>query len=257
LYEAYIQAAPGIDAPELPRNGKKVVWCTPCMKRPTDPLLGALASASQVVNAAGWEEQWVSEVGNPYISNARNAMLRKALDAKADVIVFLDYDLSFSPGALLKLIETEGDVVAGTYRYKDPDGPESYMGKIYTRDDGRPRDMRPDGTIKASCVPAGFLKVTKEAVDRFMGAYPALCYGPRYNPHVDLFNHGAFGRLWFGEDYAFSRNWNDLGGEIWLVPDLDITHHDTEGRSFPGNFHRFLLQQPGGVNDPARNDDGR
>ena len=60
----------------------------------------------------------VHEVGSPYISAARATMLRKALDAKADVIVFIDHDLSWRPGDLLKLIETTGDVVGGTYRFK-------------------------------------------------------------------------------------------------------------------------------------------
>ena len=42
---------------------------------------------------------------------------------------------------------------------------------------------------------------------------------------VDLFNHGAHDGAWYGEDYAFSRNWLALGGDIWIVPDLNLTHH--------------------------------
>src|ERR1051325_3979882 len=67
---------------------------------------------------------------------------------------------------------------------------------------------------------------------------------------VDLFNHGAHEGVWWGEDYAFCRNWCDAGGEIRLVPDLDITHHDGE-RAYPGNFHQFLLRQPQPEQAPA------
>lgn len=175
-------------------------------------------------------------------------MLRKALDARADVIVFLDYDLSWQPDALLRLIETDGDVVAGTYRFKK-DAPE-YMGALLSDRSNRPI-VRKDGCVKADRVPAGFLKVTRQAVDRFMTAYPALCYGPKYCLSVDLFNHGAHDGVWFGEDYAFSRNWIDAGGDIWIIPDIDIAHHDGP-RAYPGNFHRHLLAQPGGSEDPAR-----
>lgn len=173
-------------------------------------------------------------------------MLRSALDAKADVIVFLDYDVSWRPTDLLKLLEIEGDVVAGTYRCKTEDGPteEFYMGTWNTNPDFTPK-LRRDGCISAKLVPAGFLKVTKEAVDAFMVAYPDLCYGPTYHLSVDLFNHGARGRLWWGEDYAFSLRWKEKCGDIWLVPDLSIDHH-TKDKVYPGNLHQFLMRQPGG-----------
>ena len=31
-----------------------------------------------------------------------------------------------------------------------------------------------------------------------------------------------------------------------LVPDLDITHHGSDGAAYPGNYHGFLMRQPGG-----------
>lgn len=210
--------------------------------------MSALEASIPLIKEAGWDEGSVFEVGNPYISCARAEMLRKALDARADVIVFLDYDLSWSPGDLLRLIETPGDVVAGTYRFKTEK--EEYMGKHFCDAAGKPV-VRSDGCIHMSCVPAGFLKITPNAVDVFMTKYPNLVYGKKWHPYVDLFNHGAFGGLWFGEDYAFCRNWNDAGGKIWLIPDLDITHHSPDF-AFHGNYHKYLMRLPGGALDPAK-----
>lgn len=220
----------------------KVVFCIPTMTRPYQVCLDSLRASIDCIEAAGIEHQMVTEIGCPYISGARAAMLRKALDAKADVIVFIDHDLSWRPEDLLKLIQTEGDVVAGTYRFKNDE--VSFMGVIDDNPGGTPK-VRADGCIKATRVPAGFLKVTKEAVGRFMMFYPHLVYGPPYDPSVDLFNHGAHKGAWWGEDYAFSRNWLDCGGEIWLVPDLQLDHHTSE-KAYAGNFHKFLLSCPGG-----------
>ena len=220
---------------------KKVVFCVPTLTRPYQVCLDSLKNSIPSIKEAGWDEGMVSEIGNPYISAARSFMLRKALDANADVIVFIDHDLSWSPPALLKLIETEGEVVAGIYRFKYDH--EEYMG-VLDDNHGMPR-VREDGCIKATRVPAGFLKITKDAVNKFMSAYPDLCYGPKYNLSVDIFNHGAHKGAWWGEDYAFSRNWVDCGGEIWIVPDLDLNHHSPE-KAYPGNFHEFMLRQPGG-----------
>lgn len=219
------------------------------MERPFPQFLASLEASIPRIKDAGWDEGSVYEVGNAYISAARASMLRKALDAKADVIVFLDHDLSWEPLDLLTLLETEGDVVAGTYRFKEE--PEKYMGKLATEPGTTRPIQRPDGCIKATHIPAGFLKITRAAVNHFMASYPDLLYGDRCSPHIDLFNHGAHDWVWYGEDYAFSRRWIDCGGEIWVRPDLNITHH-TKDKAFPGNFLEYMRRQPGGANDPNR-----
>jgi glycosyltransferase involved in cell wall biosynthesis len=231
-----------MDAMAEKKTTKKVVFCVPIVRRPYDQFIASLEASIPLIKAAGWEEELVQEINNPYISGARSTMLRKALDHGADVIVFLDYDLAWPAADLLKLIETKGDVVAGTYRCKIDD--EQYMGTIFSGLDGSPI-VRDDGCVKAHVAPAGFLKVTKEAVEAFMSAYPELCYGPKYHLSVDLFNHGAHGGLWWGEDYAFCRRWVDKCGELWILPDLSLTHWMAD-KPHPGNFHQFLLRQDGG-----------
>ena len=223
---------------------KKVIFCIPTLTRPYDVTLASLKASIPLIQAAGWEEGMVSEIGCPYISAARSNMLRKALDAKADVIVFIDHDVSWSPEDLLKLIECEGDVVAGLYRFKEEI--EHYMG-VFDDDANGMVKVRADGAIKATRVPAGFLKITANAVNRFMTKYPELCYGQKYNLSVDLFNHGAIEGAWWGEDYAFSKRWTDMGGEIWIVPDMNIDHNSKD-ECFKGNVHQFLMRQPGGRN---------
>lgn len=227
---------------------KKVIFCVPTVTKPYQQCLDSLAASIPLIHEAGWEEGMANSIGCPYISHARATMLRKAQDAQADVIVFIDHDLSWKPEDLLTLIETPGDVVAGTYRFKWE--PEEYMGALLPGVDGTPQ-IREDGCVLAHCIPAGFLKITREGLARFMFKYPELQYVDHGTLTCDLFNHGVHEGVWYGEDYAFSRRWNDKCGQIWVIPDLDLTHH-TKEEAFPGNFHRFLLRQPGGRDDPAR-----
>lgn len=223
---------------------KKVVICVPTLTRPYQQTLDAIAASVPLLDAAGYEHYMVNEVGNPYINGARATMLRKALDVKADVIIFIDHDVSWRPGDLLKLIEADGDVIAGLYRFKT-DGEVKYMGVLDDIDGAV--QVRADGCIKAALVPAGFMKITRNTVNKFMQAYPHLMYGERSNPSVDLFNFGAHNWAFWGEDYAFCRNWREAGGEIWVVPDVTLTHHSKDAE-FSGNYHQFLLAQPGGSN---------
>jgi hypothetical protein len=233
----------------------KVVFCIPILGRPYKATVESLKASLPVIEAAGWEHEMAQVIDVPYISAARASMLRGALDHKADVIMFIDYDVSWEPKDLLKLLETEGDVVAGTYRPKIDD--EQYMGALeHDPVTFFPKVRQSDGAIASKLVPAGFLKITKECVHDFMVSYPELCYGPLYHASVDIFNHGVHDRVWYGEDYSFSLRWRKRGGEIWTVPDLNIDHNGKDGKVYKGNLHRFLMRQPGGSNDPLRKTDG-
>ena len=218
----------------------KVGICTPSLAGPTAPNVAAVVASLPLIKEAGWSAaEYYHELGNAYISQARSAMLGKAMRDGCDVIVFIDYDLSWKPQDLLTLIETEGDVVAGTYRFKDDK--VQFMTALWADQDGN-NIYREDGCVLANRVCAGFLKFTRQTVARFSLAYPHLVYKKGDETYVDIFNHGAHEGQWWGEDYAFCRNWNALGGEVWLIPDLDLTHHAGD-KAYPGNFKDSLARE--------------
>jgi hypothetical protein len=216
----------------------KLVIATPTVTRPHPAYLAALEASVPALDAAGYDHSAVNEIGSSYISYARANMLHKAMVAGADLVMFIDHDVSWKPDALIKVLQAEGDVTCGTYRYKLD--VEEYMGAFFIDEAGKPV-TRADGCVLAQMIPAGFLKVTRAAVEKFAAAYPELTYGAKDadKKHVDLFNHGAHGGIWWGEDFAFARRWRELGGQIWVVPDISIDHHSPE-RAYRGNFHRYL-----------------
>lgn len=218
---------------------KKVVFCVPVYPKPFKETEAAIAAERELLTAAGWQSDTRWHVGCPYISAARSALLRSAVDADATDIVFVDQDISWAPGAALRLLETDGGIVAGTYRYKD-DATEKYMGALMSSPQGRPL-TRADGCVDAIWAPAGFLKATRSAVNQMMKAHPELIYGEPLTPGFDLFGHGVMDGDWCGEDVAMCKRWRGLGEKVWIVPDLDITHHAV-GKTYPGNLHKFLLR---------------
>jgi hypothetical protein len=220
----------------------KVVFCTLYLgDKPKDAFRKSLEACLPLIEANGWEHEIVVEANCPYISAARSKVLRKAYDGKADYIVFLDYDLGWTPEAMLKLLSAEGYVVAGTYRKMNDEEP--YMGVFCAGLDGKPV-TRQDGCIKATMIPAGFLRLSRVSVEHFARKYPELLFGNPLSPEIDMFNHGAIDHIWYGEDYAFSKRWCDSGGDLWIIPDLDLDHYKGD-TCLKGNFHRYLLS--GGV----------
>ena len=226
------------------KHGKKVCFCIPSLTKPFDVTVESLKASCELLEANGWEHGTVFEIGNPYISQARSAMLRKALDWGAEVIVFIDHDLSWQPEDLVLLVESVPDVIGGTYRFKRSDE-GVYMGRVCVDENERPvvevHGDKPlsQHLLRMESLPAGFLKVTRAAINQFMLAYPELVYGDRTSPHVDLFNHGAHEYKWWGEDYAFCRRWTQIG-KLYCIPNLELDHHLANGEVFAGNFHEYL-----------------
>ena len=225
----------------------KVVFMTPTRKRPHPAYVKAMEDSIPAVEAAGISHSYTWRSGNPYISFIMSDMLHKAMETDADTFMFVDDDVSWSPLDLAKLLTTEGDVVVGTYRFKQEK--EEYMGAWHCNN-GVPVTRTGDGAIAAYAAPSGYLKITRAAIRIFMQKYPQLLYGEPERPAIDLFNHGVIipgdGR-WWGQDYAFCRRWTDIGGKIWMVPNLSIDHNSWDGDEvWRGNLHQWLLRQPGG-----------
>jgi len=241
----------------------KVCFCVPTYRRPHQKFLDSLEASIPLVQKAGWEECAAWEVGHAYISYARTVLTRRAIrwfgdDADDNCIVYLDDDVSHSSGALLKLLETPGDIVAGTYRFKTE--VEDYMGRLAKEEKDPLPESREDGCLPALLAPAGFLKVTRKAIKMIVDFYPDLDFSRDWengDHHYDLFRHGVLKirgeKVWFGEDYAFAIRWVHMGQPLWIQPDLDLGHHgvviagkkDVQ-QDFYGNYRKWL-DRTGGV----------
>ena len=183
-----------------------------------------------------------------YIQFARNRLVRDFLQTDADVLFVIDDDVSWNATDALRLIESQEPVIAGVYRLKND--VESYPVVICT--DGAHRPVVRDGIIAAKAVPAGMLRIHRRVIERLVSAYPEKSYydlvdGVREEGYCDLFPQGVYGDRWVGEDYAFCRLWTDIGGHIGVLPDMTLGHHAGE-RNWFGNYHEFLMRQPGGSN---------
>jgi hypothetical protein len=165
------------------------------------------------------------EAGNPYIADARAQIVSCFLASKADTLVFVDSDVSWEAGALLRLIDAPEDVVAGIYPFRaDP---------IAYPIDWLPEKAIPynqkTGLIQVRGVPAGFLKITRSCLEKMVEAYKDLEFHCEKAPEKTAWALFAGyrvngGRDKLGEDYAFCARWRDIGGTVWAMPEVKMGH---------------------------------
>lgn len=189
------------------------------------------------LQARGDEWTLQDECGNGQIHNARAHIVAHFLASDCDVLVFIDSDVIWEAGALLKLIDHPVDFAAGIYPYrKDPvDFPVKWKGE------GELWADETTGLLEVEGVPFGFVKLTRKALEQMVEHYPTTEF------HVDnapgdkawaLFDDYRIGRYKMGEDYSFCRRWTDIGGKVWVDPEIRMGH--VGFKTFPGHLGDWL-----------------
>lgn len=209
----------------------KVRVAIPCYDRSvTCETVRCLLVEQGVAASAGVQLDVAFLPGCSLIAHARNQCVRDFIVSDADRLFFLDADVAWQPGELLKLAASDKDFIGGAYRYKqDVEGyPVAHIG-------GEPDPET--GLIPVGVVPGGFMSLSRDVFSRLFGAYRARGQYTFAGQNFFAFFHCPPGD---GEDGAFCRDWREIGQTVWLDPALTLTHVDAAGRKYTGCIGEWL-----------------
>lgn len=183
---------------------------------------------------------------NPNCSNVvmgRNVLAKMFLDAGEDRLFFLDSDVTWTPGAILRLCRMPVDFVGGAYRLKKDN--EEYPVRWLDQPEVTGIALSDKSTLlDVGGIPGGFLSLSRDVFTKLEAGYPDR----RVNHFEDDF-HAYFqmpfhhGLLW-GEDSYFCKEWCEIGGKIYLDPSLELTHWDFN-RPYRGHIGKWLTKNRG------------
>lgn len=194
----------------------------------------SLLNEQCLAQSAGVEFQVAFLPGCSLITMARNQMVQDFLATDADKLVFVDSDVSWEPGSILQLALHKADFVGGAYRLKQDEEwyPVEWLdpkGDLWAK----------DGLLEVAHVPGGFMCLSRAVFNRLRIAFPVRHYSHMGFNGFAYFNAPfAEGRLW-GEDSRFCHDWRQIGGQVWLDPELTLTHHDGR-QAYRGCIGDFL-----------------
>lgn len=169
-----------------------------------------------------------------HVAMGRNQLACDFLESDADKLFFLDSDLTFEPGAILKVVSFDESLVGGAYRYKRDDEiyPVGWLDKpeLWSNE---------QGLLEVMTLPGGFLSISREVFLHFKHQFPDREY-----EHFGRIAFGFFqmridhGQLW-GEDSLFCTEWRVMDEKVFLYPELNITHWDGN-KSYEGHIGNWL-----------------
>jgi hypothetical protein len=208
-----------------PYQGKLAIFTSFYSHIAYAPYILSLAPTLGALSKLGVDWDYLARPSDFHIERAINNTLTEVME-RGDFtdILMIDSDESWRPEDVFRLLMHEEEIVGASYRMKNQW--DDYVGSILY-EEGHPQGkMLPDGTplLKATRLAAGFLRIKVSALRKFADAYPDLVSSEPDGKKVQFFSRG----IWEGEmhcqDMAFSRRWLDIGGELWMDPNINVTH---------------------------------
>lgn len=183
----------------------------------------------------------IDECGSALIADARAEIVARFLSLEgATHLVFVDHDVAWQAGALLRLVDHPVDVVAGVYPHrKDPlSFPVAWLEKDELWADPA------TGLLEVAGVPGGFLSIQRHVLETMCERYASLAYQSERavgGRAIGLFEPYRRDGLKFSEDFSFCQRWRDIGGKVWIDPSITMLH--VGNKTFAGNIGNWLRER--------------
>ena len=227
---------------------------------------------------AGMRLQVLFHQGESLVTRARNNCVAQFLaNPHWTHLFWIDADIGFSAQAAFRLLLSGYDIAAGVYPLKREDWPAEGVAEGTTRQQFEATftrytvnakasersaqvelEVQPDGFMKMTEAPTGFMVIARGVFERLMASYPDLRYVPDGIGDADLGLHYRFfdvmvdpqTRRYLSEDYGFCRLWSGLGESIYIDANSNLTHQGA--KLYRGDFANSLLTSlPHAVGGPA------
>jgi hypothetical protein len=235
-----------LGGPQAPQ--RMVVFMTPCLSSHVSmDFHMSMLTTEDELNKRGISRAHVLRPGDPYLAKVRSKMASDFLRdyPAADSLFFIDDDVGWPAQKAVDFVRYDKDIVGGIYPKKTDNNEWPVQ---LDMEGGRP--VEENGLVRVMLAPTGFLCIKRPVLEQMAAkAGQYLNTVQLVNPakHWNIFDMGFFlpdgtrpypmdgrvGEFW-GEDYYFCRKWRDMGGHIWIDPDIEFTH--TGKKTWRGNF---------------------
>ena len=182
----------------------------------------------------------------------------------------VDADIVFNPESVMRLLESDKDVVAGVYPRKNIDWEmiqkvaennvlgnredlevlsHEYIVNIATTDYSPTECKVENGFLQVGHAGGGFMMVKRQVIEKLASLHPELKFvgGIRgYNPPEfkdNLYSLWEYmidpeSKRYLSDDFAFCKRWIAAGGEIWVDVNCNLTH--IGAHSFEGDYAKSV-----------------
>ncbi|MCR6479220.1 hypothetical protein NU688_23890 [Variovorax sp. ZS18.2.2] len=215
----------------------------------------------------GMRMQVLFHQGESLVTRARNNCVAQFLaNPNWTHLFWIDADIGFSAQAAFRLLLSGYDIAAGVYPLKRENWPaegvpagttQQQFEATFTRYTVNAKaseitsqvelEVQPDGFMKMTEAPTGFMVIKRAVFERLIASYPELNYVPDSIGETDQGLHYRFfdvmvdpeTRRYLSEDYGFCRLWSGLGESVYIDANSNLSHQGA--KMYRGDFANSLV----------------
>lgn len=165
----------------------------------------SLTNTVKALTAAGIEVRWETLLYSSFIQSARNKLAARFMASDYTDLLFIDDDMGWDLGGLLRMLTADVDVV-GAICPKKTDPIEWVVNLNHDIATGKPVENA-EGLYLCGHVGGALLRIKRNVFERMS------------QPWFDV-----EGAVDMGEDAWFCRKWREHGGKVWAAPYVEVTH---------------------------------
>lgn len=221
-----IMTAHGVKAIDPDYTGVRLQIATPSISgRPEFSYTMSVRATEQLCRDKGIYCEQRFDLYNADIGLSRAKIVSEFLNSSCTHLLMIDDDMGWDITAVHRLFYANKDFVAVA-------GPKkSYPLRFacsHVDDNGSPIPLQiePDSACaEVSLVGMAFVLITKAVAQKMTEAYADLKYiGADSKPSWALFDSFVRNQFRYSEDFAFCQRWRDIGGKIYVCPDVRLKH---------------------------------
>lgn len=160
----------------------------------------------------------------------RNHIIQKFWESDSTHLLCVDSDLGWPEQAVLAMLSFKKEFVCGVYPARAEKNeflfrPTKGENKSFIQDEKYPH------LFQADYIPAGFMLISRSAIEKMRNKYPELYFEPKIKNDPDrdrsgycFFNTEVYEGEFWGEDFVFCRRAREAGIEIWVDPLIQFDH---------------------------------
>lgn len=176
----------------------------------------------------GYQIQMYIPTCGSLLCSERNRILMQFIKSDATHILCIDADLGWPAQDVERMLLRNLEFIGGVYPARHE---KTFMSRPLFNEDG---SLKTDGLslIEMECIPAGFMLIKREVIQKMMDDNQDRYYKPKQNNGPDgfaLFNTELFDGEFWGEDFIFCKLVAKSGFKIWVDPMIQFDHDGNIG----------------------------
>lgn len=203
---------------------KKVYIATPCYGGEVHATYArSLAETYVELTSNDFAVMTRINTANTRLDFSRNNLISEFMQSEADYMLCIDSDLGWGAKAVMLLLSHDVDFVCGIY----PKRKEAVFEYRPLWNENGKMQKNELGLLKMECIPAGFMLLKREAIQKMIDHFPELFYEPEMEGLLTghkFFSAELIDKKQWGEDYMFCKRAIEAGIEIWADPRIEFDH---------------------------------